>query len=391
MKKMLIIAITALLCATLGSITVNAESYNEIIEGLNDANDFYRQMNNEYFEEIMISYDKFCNENYESLQKAYEADGPISTFSGCFYSSNNDYKLDLYLTDFTYYSFFNEYFPEKFTNYHIVNHSLGEFQKLIVEVNEHATKPVDFNIDIQSNALTLKVDNAVDYISAYNIAANIYDVDVVFEPKTNQAYTVKGGSTVYAKDLVSYSGTVTCCAYRSSSNQFGILTARHVISNIGSNDNILNSSYKFCKKSETYSVKNFDAVFIPIKNSNITYSWQYENANRNQTGTFNGASTPLAGTKVCILGKTTNERYAKIESTSTFSLNNNSFSLSYTFTGKKTESGDSGAPIVVFTKSGRNGRAWLVGMHNGIYTNQNKGYGLEIKNVCNKLGVSVCS
>lgn len=386
MKRKIFTTLLMLLIMPFSLMTVHvfADSYKDIIENIDSANEYYKQMNNKNFSDIMEAYNKFYDDHCQELLNGVPQSPELNTFFGCYYNVSGDNFLDVYLTSYDYLEYYQNYFSPDFTNYHIVKYSLFDLYNIKQKVEKNIIGNYNCTIGILDNSISFEVENVIDFNILKSISKNDNFKVVKAKIEKEKQRDIKGGDILYLNSGVS-SATVTCNVYKSSTNQFGILTADHVLDNLSNSAQILIGNYVLNTKGNAKRAVDIDAAFIPNSNNNLSYTWKYSNINGTQQGTFNGTSAPLSGTTVCILGKSTNERYGKIVTNSTDN------EIQYTFSGSATSAGDSGAPVVVFTQSGTNGRAWLVGIHCGIYTNQNKGYGCNIKTACSRFGVTVCS
>ncbi len=384
MRKIFTIGLLLIIFSTVINYGVYADSYDEIIENIEAANDYYKQMNNENFEDILESYNKFVDDHINEFEDNFPHSAELAAFSGCYYNVNNDYKLDIYLTSDEYIEYYKKYFSQEHTNFHIVDNSIFELKNQKKMFKRRMQGEIIENIDIPNNSISFNVDNYSDF--CYLKYIENVDVSLSSDLTLDTQSDIYGGRRIFVANKCS--GTITCNAYRSSKNKYGVITAAHVISGVSLSSDICTGSYVLCKRNSSnlfYDV-TYDVAFVPNNNSNLNTTWQYSNTSGTQTGYYNGAATAIPGTKVCVLGYVTSERYATVTSDGT------DYNLVYKYTGSRTEDGDSGAPVVVFTKSGKDGRAWLVGVHRGILIADNSiGKACDMKYAAKRLGITVCS
>ena len=157
------------LFGTLFSSVAYAKSYEEVVDNISSANVFYKQMNHPNFEKILFAYNSFYDKYGLELGKTYPSTKELNDFGGCYYNSSGDYMLDVYLTNWDNFGFFEEFFPIEFTNYHIVKCSVFDVNQKKAAISKAANDMADFEFDIRNNTLKTIIDkNSINNVISDN-------------------------------------------------------------------------------------------------------------------------------------------------------------------------------------------------------------------------------
>ena len=334
-----------------------------------------------------------------------------SNYAGACYDANGSNKLDIYLTD----DDVNEYL-------HILDYSTVEFHQVDYSMEDlleakDAVLPYMGEYNIISSALIQK-DNTIEIIGDadfsitdfyelvddLNIDANIFDVSIDEDLEiTTTASTATGGSEVYTSINCA---TIGFNAYKSSTGQYGIVTAGHFLASLKPekiiyvNGTVINSvGYS------TYKFDGIDAAFIPFYSTSVWTSTSVSQSTSEYgfIKSIKYASSSLEGTAVKKYGVTTGVESGTILSISVnMTVNDEESGTSATITdmlkcSNKNMHGDSGGPIGIVSGSSSPYSMSLMAITTSMDTHYSDEedneigytYATKVTNIVGQLGVTV--
>ena len=394
--KTLIAGVSALtMCVSAMPLCANAEELDTFTE-----ESIYQTLSNEDIEELQaqsecsFAYGDFLNElphNYTPMFSAIKESAEYvypDDYAGAYFNEYDDNKMTLYLTNFDNLEYYQSFFDIDICHFELAEYSYNDLLSLfdylsydMSTLNLNAVSVDDLNNKVKVS-ISEELSNEEDIISYVDNLG--YDTGMiefeytVCEPITNNSstnYAYNGNGIEIRNARTNYSwanATVGYNAYCPSTNQYGIVTAGHLISETTSNyrylynkDNVLISNKRSSWIYENNST--VDATFIPFEtNNNFSPSLYIRNAfNNNDIYILQKeqyiSSPAMTNMTVYSFGATTGMQEGKIInlSASGISFNDGNTVVNFIQTDIVTQGGDSGGPLVFFTTTGTTKMALL--------------------------------
>lgn len=338
-------------------------------------------------------------------------------YGGAHYNASGDGKIDIYLTTMDNSNEYVEFYGKNNVNIHQVKYSydyLVEICDIMIEcpyVNYVGTDEEENKVFIGVSDF-YSASEIFSYISNNAIPSDVYYFEIneerfSEEQSSNLNNIAYSGTEVKVKNT-DYSSTITTIAYRSATNQYGIITSAHLVDGCDDNDILQYNGIDLCTvgecivKSTAYS----DYMFIPFELGTLATTKMYKNIANNSTGYIGGMLNwdsyqnqyeinqyePLENIYVTGYGKTTGGGSGVVKSTyfnDTGSGGTNKCGMvaysinTFTF-------GDSGAPVGVMMSS--NSNLWILFIHTisrSSYRGTIIGAGYSIYDAAQELGVII--
>lgn len=327
----------------------------------------------------------------ESAEYVYPED-----YAGTYYNQYDDNKMTLYLTNFDNLNYYQTFFDSDICHFELVEYSYNDLTTLF-DYLSYSMVELDLNtvsIDELNNCVKVGINedmsnkDIVDYVESLG-----YDIGMVtFEYNVREEFTecanAYGGDMLFTYNQLlsegSYSitpnaaATVGYNAYNPTTNQYGIVTAGHLlnsntsnymyVNDNNSNANLINSNHSglICQDDVTV-----DALFIPF-NSNFVPSIYIRNFLDSNSSIYTLkkeqyiTSPSMVNMTVYSFGITTGIQQGKMTATSkSVKFSDDDYEvINFIQTSIVTQPGDSGGPLVFFISESLN-QVGLLGICKG--------------------------
>jgi len=447
------IASISSMCILFTCGNVITSSADESVSSSVDVDSIYQSLSNEEITDLKAqgrcstAYGEFLNElpnNYTPMFSAIEESAEYvypEDYAGTYYNQYDDNKMTLYLTNFDNLNYYQTFFDSDICHFELVEYSYNDLTTLF-DYLSYSMVELDLNtvsIDELNNCVKVGINedmsnkDIIDYVESlgydigmvtfeYNvreetIVENVITDDIkidlnnqTYTTSANTSYSANSGSIIfsYDEDLTNFTGTIVpnswatigYNAYNSSTNQYGIVTAGHFLSN--NTDNYLyNEDGILINKNQNgciyYNDSNVDAAFIPANSGNkLIPSLYIENY---LTGDIyilqkeqSTLSPAMVNMTVYSFGVTTGMQKGTIsDMTASFSVAESGITISNCIEVDFTiQPGDSGGPLAFYTIQDTP-RMAVMGICKGYSYYGSTSYFVKVNTINKYLGVTMYS
>ncbi len=370
----------------------------------------------EISQEQILENQSSCLESYENLLDSFSTDNQIDypdDFGGIYFEQETG-TTTICLTDTKNAELYESYFDDELIQYEIVKYSYDELTELYNFISDNMIEYNVFETSVSEKTNCVNVglkseddkEILIDFLEEHDYDSEMIEFNTEYIPVTAEVNTdtminlpqpVFASSTVnyaYAGSEIQvhipnanyyYSGTIGANAYNVNTNQYGVITAAHVIA---SNTSGIRNNEGVMMNNASGIVSQFggtlDAAFVPFNSSN---SFMCSSAIRNGNEVSQIykrqylTSPTMVGCQIVKYGISTGKQYGTITnliSSVTYGDTTINDVIQYEMSRA---GGDSGAPVGLVSSDG----VYLLGIHSG--GSGNRCYAIKCVNIENGLNI----